>query len=625
MIGKTINGYTLKQQLGIGGMAEVWLGENALAKKAAVKLLLSKFCNDENIVARFQNEAKVMVQLDHANIRQVYDYGNIDGRPCILMEYLEGADLKALMKSGRRFTHEELQKWWNQIADALNYTHAQGVVHRDIKPSNIFLDQKGNIKLLDFGIAKIREGISMTQTGAMMGTLMYMSPEQVDDAKHLGPESDDYSLAVTFVHLLTGKAPYDSSTMSDFKIRESIVYKPLDLSGVPAAWQEFLAPYLEKEPAKRHALIPFPTPTAPTKEKHMKKKPEETQERVLETSCGEETVVDGPPDDDASATVKRRFNWTPKKTKRWSIIASICVLIVVLWGITGIKGTVSEKSNSDLVLPGATIVATNTVFGTNYYDNADKNGRYRIGFMLPGKYLIQCRFVGFQINEQEVNVFGRKKVDFAMDDGFFVVAEPAQKATSPIGDDHAYVDLGLPSGTLWATCNMGASKPEDYGHYYAWGETSTKSTYNWNTYKYANGNFNKLTKYCSESDRGNNGFTDHLTTLQTGDDPAASWGSDWRMPSKDQWNELLENTTNKWTTQNGVEGRLFTAKNGQTLFLPGWDSEDFVAGRGGSYWSRSLYTDLPSTAWSLHFSSGGCHMGNGYRIDGFCVRPVLEK
>ena len=96
MQGKTINGYTLKTPLGTGGMAEVWYAENRIGKKAAVKLLLPKLCADESIVARFQNEAKVMVQLEHPNIRQVYDYDELDGRPCIIMEYLEGDDLKAL-------------------------------------------------------------------------------------------------------------------------------------------------------------------------------------------------------------------------------------------------------------------------------------------------------------------------------------------------------------------------------------------------------------------------------------------------------------------------------------------------------------------------------------------------
>ena len=260
MEGKIISGYTLKRLLGVGGMAEVWYAENKIGKKAAVKILLPNLCADENVKSRFYTEAEIMVRLDHPNIRQVLDYGEIAGRPAIVMEYLEGDDLKARMKRGQRFTDEELQKWWNQLVNALNYTHQQGIVHRDIKPSNIFVDNNGDVKLLDFGIAKVRESISMTQTGAMLGTLMYMSPEQVEDSKHLDYHSDVYSLAVSYVHLLTGKKPYDSDTMSDYAIRKGIVEQELDLSAVPAAWCAFLKPYLAKDPAKRPALREYNTP-----------------------------------------------------------------------------------------------------------------------------------------------------------------------------------------------------------------------------------------------------------------------------------------------------------------------------------------------------------------------------
>ena len=190
MKGKTINGYTLESQLGVGGMAEVWLAENKIGKKAAVKLLLPKLCGDDSIKQRFFTEAKVMVELDHPNIRQVYDFGEIDGRPTIVMEYLEGNDLKAMMKRGRRFTEDELEQWWNQIADALNYTHRKGIVHRDIKPSNIFIDRSGNVKLLDFGIAKVADVSSGTMTGSTLGTRIYMSPEQVKDPKRVSAPSD---------------------------------------------------------------------------------------------------------------------------------------------------------------------------------------------------------------------------------------------------------------------------------------------------------------------------------------------------------------------------------------------------------------------------------------------------
>ena len=257
MQGQSINGYTLKHRLGEGGMAEVWYAENEIGKPAAVKILNENLSRNAQIVERFHNEALVMVKLDHPNIRQVYGYGYLGDHHCIIMEYLDGDDLDALLKSGRHFTDEELRRWWNQTVDALNYTHAMGIVHRDIKPSNLFLDKKGNIKLLDFGIAKVKESMSMTRTGMTMGTLMYMSPEQVKDPKRVGTKSDVYSLAVSFVHLLSGKPIYDSDTSSEFDIQLSIVSQPVDLSSVHSAWQGFLAPYLEKDPEKRPALRHF--------------------------------------------------------------------------------------------------------------------------------------------------------------------------------------------------------------------------------------------------------------------------------------------------------------------------------------------------------------------------------
>ena len=168
MQGAIINGYELKRLLGRGGMAEVWYAENEIGKCAAVKILNERMTHDEKILERFHNEALIMVKLNHPNIRQVYSYGYLGDRHCIVMEYLEGNDLEVLMQNGRRFTEEELRSWCNQIVETLNYTHAMGVVHRDIKPSNLFLDNKGNIKLLDFGIAKMTESESMTRTGTMM-------------------------------------------------------------------------------------------------------------------------------------------------------------------------------------------------------------------------------------------------------------------------------------------------------------------------------------------------------------------------------------------------------------------------------------------------------------------------
>lgn len=189
---------------------------------------------------------------------------------------------------------------------------------------------------------------------------------------------------------------------------------------------------------------------------------------------------------------------------------------------------------------------------------------------------------------------------------------------------HEYVDLGLPSGTLWATCNVGASKPEDYGDYYAWGEVQTKSTYDWATYKYAKGSDSTITKYCFASYLGYNGYIDKLRILQDTDDAATvNWGSGWYTPTFQQWTELLENTTNQWVSQDGVTGMLFTARRGKTLFLPasGYYSDDvYYMGGYGFYWSKSLSSSTGASG--LYFISSDCHIGGGFRCGGHSVRPV---
>ncbi len=204
---------------------------------------------------------------------------------------------------------------------------------------------------------------------------------------------------------------------------------------------------------------------------------------------------------------------------------------------------------------------------------------------------------------------------------------------------HDYVDLGLPSGTLWATMNVGANSPEDYGDYFAWGETAPKSEYDRSSYKWyrSNGDYDYMTKYCTDSVFGYSGFVDNKTELEPGDDAAtANWGSGWRIPSTEQMAELYDNCTSEWTTINGVNGTLFKSKkNGASLFLPAagyrWNSELGYAGTDGYYWSRTLGTGCPGNTYGLYFdSSGVCVYGywddywiNGwYRFTGRSVRAV---
>jgi len=199
---------------------------------------------------------------------------------------------------------------------------------------------------------------------------------------------------------------------------------------------------------------------------------------------------------------------------------------------------------------------------------------------------------------------------------------------------HDWIDLGLPSGTLWATCNVGATNQEDCGNYYAWGETTAKTTYDWSTYRYCNGSYNTLTKYFINSSFGSQRLTDNLTTLEASDDvAAANWGVDWRMPIRSEMEELYNNCTVTWTTQNGVNGRLFTGPNGNSIFLPaaGYrDGSDLLgAGSHGDYWSSSLsgilhYGGNQHHAWYLYFDSGDYEMRDFERCEGQSVRPVCN-
>jgi hypothetical protein len=188
-----------------------------------------------------------------------------------------------------------------------------------------------------------------------------------------------------------------------------------------------------------------------------------------------------------------------------------------------------------------------------------------------------------------------------------------------------YVDLGL--SVKWATCNVGAEKPEDYGDYFAWGETTPKEQYDWTTYLHCKGTNKTMTKYCSKSSYGYNGFTDNKTVLDPEDDAATvNWGGAWRMPTDAEFTELREKCKWTWTTQNGVKGYQVVGLNGNSIFLPAagcvGGTSLYNVGSDCYYWSSSLDTSSPNYACGVDFYSGGVYRGNYGRNTGRPVRPV---
>ena len=206
--------------------------------------------------------------------------------------------------------------------------------------------------------------------------------------------------------------------------------------------------------------------------------------------------------------------------------------------------------------------------------------------------------------------------------------EPQNHITQNINqhNGHDYVDLGL--SVKWATCNVGANSPEEYGDYFAWGETEPKEVYDWSTYKWCNGSEYTQTKYNTDSSRGT---VDNKTTLEMSDDAArANWGGSWRMPTTAEQDELLYNCTKTWTTQNGVYGYKVTSnKNGNSIFLPAagyrLNSNLYRAGSTGYYWSNSLDTDYNTYyAGYLEFYSDDLLTVGYLRYFGHSVRPVCQ-
>lgn len=229
MIGERILNYKIVSIIGKGGMGTVYLGcHETLGRKVAIKVLLPQLANDPNIRKRFINEAQTLSTLSHQYIIMLYDFVELRNNLFLIMEYVEGTALDRLIYSQTSpISFERSVSIFNKILSGFSYAHSKGIIHRDIKPSNIILRCDDTPKILDFGIAKIIHGdFKMTQQVLRLGSILYMSPEQVL-GKQIDIRSDIYSLGVTFYEMLSRRVPYNITTESDYEIQRKIVNEPL--------------------------------------------------------------------------------------------------------------------------------------------------------------------------------------------------------------------------------------------------------------------------------------------------------------------------------------------------------------------------------------------------------------
>jgi serine/threonine protein kinase len=248
----SVGKYELLEFLG-GGMSHVYRArDTVIDRPVVVKLLTDEGCRDAQAKARFLQEAKVAGNIQHENIVSVFDFGEHEGRPFIVMEFLKGEDLRNAIRSGRTGTLQERLQIALAVAEALEYVNGRGIVHRDIKPENIHIDLNRRVKLMDFGIAKTAD-LSLTKTGMTMGTPYYMAPEQVS-GKPVTAQSDVYSFGLLFFELLTGARAVNGDTIE--AVMYQILHLPLDPqpmvnAGIPPQVRDLVLRCAEKQPEAR--------------------------------------------------------------------------------------------------------------------------------------------------------------------------------------------------------------------------------------------------------------------------------------------------------------------------------------------------------------------------------------
>ncbi len=237
--GSMISNYRVEALIGKGGMGEVYKGyDTALNRPVAIKALNPELTSDANFVQRFRNEAKIQASLNHPNIVSLYTLSEEFGAYYMILEYAAGDTLRELIARIGPIPEKRAVNILSQILSALSLAHSHGVIHRDIKPTNIVVGANDQVKILDFGIARLIGDKGLTKTGQNVGTVYYMSPEQVRAEKDLDGRSDIFSLGVTFFEMLAGRVPYNVETASDYAIMDEIVKEPVP---DPRKYYEFIS------------------------------------------------------------------------------------------------------------------------------------------------------------------------------------------------------------------------------------------------------------------------------------------------------------------------------------------------------------------------------------------------
>ena len=629
----------------------------------------------ERFKDKFLKEARTIALFKHPNIVTIYDVFEENDTAYYVMEYIEGRSLKNVVVERGTLSADDARRYVTQVASALEYVHSRNTVHLDVKPDNVMLsDEDGSAVLIDFGLSKHYDGAgeqtSTTPVGISRGYAP-MEQYQTSGVTTFRPATDIYSLGATLFTLVTGAVPPEASVVNE----EGLPTLPKSLSaGVRAAIEramqsrtkdrpQTIAEFMQLlngnnaggvvPPKKPVVSKPTQKPTAPKK----RSKWWLWLLLLLIVAGGAAAWFMSSPKDEPTPTPE------PMAIVADSIEAVDSVEVVVPivepeQPVVEPEQPIVEPKPTPVPVPEPTPAPSPVLRLTSdsrvTVEHGGDNGTIRYTLENPASganlsvtddasWLTTSRSgntISYSTSANESQSSRTATITVSYGDQSFEVAitqsgkpapapaptpvpepTPAQSqttapaqptlATRGTANGHEWVDLGLPSGLKWATCNVGASNPGDYGNYYAWGEITPALN---NDYSEAN---------CST---WNQNIGDIAGTSR--DAARQNWGGSWRMPRASEIDELSNNCIWTWTTQNGHNGYRVTGPNGNSIFLPAagfrHGSSSGYVGSGGGFWGSTPHESNTRRAFNLRFDSSIRNGGWGSRRYGYSVRPVLE-
>ena len=570
--------YRIESVLGQGGFGITYMAvQTGLNRKVAIKeFFMKEHCNRdadtsyvsvpsfgsrelvEKFKTKFVKEAQTIAEMENDHIIRIYDVFEENGTAYYVMEFLQGGSLADSLPEGG-FSEKVALKYIRQIADALQYIHEEKrILHLDVKPANVMLRKAGVAVLIDFGISKHYddEGGSQTSSTPVGVSKGYAPLEQYNTGgvSQFSPATDIYSLGATLYKLLTGQTPPDANNVYEDGLPEL----PESISApVRTAVTKAMQPRRKDRPQSVGEFLALLEAAA---EVVMKAETESSESVTVEDETADEGIDDTGPADVADEGVDDLVEGE-------KVADALSETDETEVSEHAEEQTPDQSSSSDSASDGP---------------SGPASSKRRLWLWVT---LIAAAVIGSIL--------------------FFM--RPSESDTTRYDNGHGYVDLGLPSGLKWATCNVGASSPEDYGDYYAWGDLKPMTDQYHGT-------------PCREEI--------NISGNPSYDVARAKLGGNWRMPTKSEFKELIDNCTWEWTTKGDHNGYKVTGPNGNSIFLPaaGYRSGTIALDEEsrGLYWSATSNEGDELLTFRLNFDSGSQSMIGTYRYRGLSVRPVSK-